>query len=125
MAGISPTQRTLKYLRQEGYLAGIVERYVSIPGTFSKRIDLFNFIDIIAIKENEIWAIQSCGQTGFAAHDRTILTNDRAPLWLKAGGRIKLIAWRKLKVERGKKRMKWEARIKEYSLGDFDESEEI
>ena len=76
MAGLTPTQRTLKYLRDKGYTAGIVERWVSQAGKFGKRIDLFNFIDIIAIKENKILAVQSCGQD-FADHDTKILENTR------------------------------------------------
>jgi len=120
MAGLSPTQRTLKYLKDRNYIAGIVERFVSIPGTFGKRIDLFNFIDIIAIKETETWGIQSCGQA-FAEHDKKILENTTAPLWLKAGNKIKLIGWRKIKKKRGGKAMIWEPRIKIYTPGDFNE----
>ena len=122
MPGLSPTQRTLKFLRTQGYIAGIVERFVSIPGTFGKRIDLFNFIDIIAIKPDEIWGIQSCGQT-FAEHNRKILENEIAPEWLEAGGKLQLIGWRKLKVKRGGKAMKWEPKTKIYVLEDFEMEE--
>ena len=41
----SNTQRTLKALKDEGRVCGIVERWIP-PGL---RIDLFNFIDIITI----------------------------------------------------------------------------
>ena len=42
----SPTQRTLKELRRLGHVAGVVERW--IPQT-RRRLDLFGFIDIVAL----------------------------------------------------------------------------
>lgn len=46
----SPTSRSLKNLRERGYICQIVEKF----NMFSKkRIDLFGFIDILCIKEGE------------------------------------------------------------------------
>ena len=109
---VSPTQRTLEWLRKEGYRVGKVERWIE---RVKKRIDLFGFIDLIAIgKEKDIVGIQSCGQA-FSEHKKKICIECReaAEGWLGAGGRIILIGWRRLKVKRGGKAMRWEPRILE------------
>ena len=125
MAGKTPTQRTLGYLKERNIIAEVVERWLRNPklpaGGF--RRDLFNFIDIIAMGENSIIAIQSCGQA-FAAHNRKITEDEavapNARLWLKNGGRLILIGWRKVKLRPGAKAMRWKPRIKEYTLEDFE-----
>lgn len=116
---LSNTQRTLRALEQQGYISGIVEKFNPYAGKYGKRIDLFNFIDIISIKPKGICAIQSCGQD-FRAHDGKILENKYAPEWLKAGGHIELWGWRKVKKKRGGKLKIWKPRVKVYSLEDFD-----
>lgn len=125
--GISNTQRTLRALRQEGCLCGIVERFNPYGGFLLPngnrtgiRQDLFEFIDIIAIYPNNICAIQSCGQS-FAEHDRKILANEIAPEWLKVGGKIQLWGWRKVLKQRGGKLKTWKPRVKDYTLDDFGE----
>ena len=118
MAGKSPTQRTLEYIREQGYTCGIVERFLCYAGKFGKRVDLFGIIDIIAIKEHEMLGVQSCGQA-FSEHDKKILESESSKEWLQAGGKLTLIGWRKLKVKRGGKAMRWQPRIKEYTLEDF------
>jgi hypothetical protein len=116
---ISPTQRTLQYLRDEGYNSWIVERYIRaphLPGG-GKRIDLFNIGDLISIKPGEIWLIQSTGQA-FSEHHHKLFEEKRQEVvnWLEAGGLFLLIGWRKLKVKRGGKAMRWRPRIREYKL---------
>ena len=126
MKGISNTQRTLRALRQGGYICGIVESFNHYAGVILPtgkrsgiRQDLFGFIDIVAIKPIGICGIQSCGQS-FAEHDRKILENEFAPEWLKAGGSIELYGWRKLKLKRGRKATRWCPRIKTYTLKDYE-----
>jgi hypothetical protein len=46
MAGMSPTQLTLKNLRDRGYVAAVVERWNHHAGI---RQDLFGFIDVIGV----------------------------------------------------------------------------
>lgn len=117
MSGISPTQRTLKALKEQGYRCGIVERFV---GPLNIRVDLFHIIDIIAIREGEILGVQSCGQ-GFSEHHRklTLEHPDACVDWLEAGGRLELWGWRKLKVKRGGKAMVWTPRTRAYGRADF------
>lgn len=120
---ISPTQRTLEALRNLDRTCGIVERFNRFAGPHGKRQDLFGFIDIIALdREQGIIGVQSTGQD-FAGHVRKILEerSEEAVEWLKCGGRIELWGWRKLKVKRGGKAMKWAPRIREFTLEDFDD----
>ena len=119
MKGLSNTQRTLRALRQQGCLCGIVERFNAYAGKFGVRQDLFGFIDIIALYPDGIYGIQSCGQS-FAEHDRKILENEIAPEWLKTGGYIALWGWRKVLKKRGGKQKVWKPRVKVYQLEDFD-----
>ena len=119
--GLSATQRTLAHLRHEGYQCGIVEKFNPYAGPHGIRQDLFGFIDIIAITPKGICAIQSCGQS-FNEHDKKILENEVAPDWIKAGGYLELWGWRKLKLKRGGKAMRWTPRVKEYTEDDFDET---
>lgn len=121
MKGLSLTQRTLRQLRQEGYICGIVERYLSHVGPFGIHQDLFGIFDIIAIKPKSICGVQSCSGSKFAVHDRKILDSEYSLEWLKAGGYIELWGWRKVKAKRGGKLMIWQPRLKTYSLKDFED----
>jgi len=119
MKGLSPTQRTLRALRQEGYLCGMVERFLPHAGPFGKHQDLFGIFDIIGIMPKGICGIQSCGNS-FAAHNRTILESEFSLEWLKAGGHIELWAWRKVKMKKGGKQMVWRPRVKIYDTKDWE-----
>ena len=118
------TQKTLAALR-ETTVPWVVERWVG-PPKFGKRIDLFGFIDIVALplEQGKVLGVQSCGQS-FSGHDKKILTDCRelAVRWLMCGCRLQLWGWRKLKVKRGGKAVRWTPRIKEYSLADFVEAD--
>ena len=118
MARTSSAQRTIRALKQQGYLCGMVERFNPHAGPFGIRQDLFGFIDLIAIKPIGICAVQACG-SDFKAHDIKIRDIEEAHEWLKAGGSIELWGWRKIKKVRGGKQMVWKPRIKVYTLEDF------
>ena len=118
---ISNTQRTLKYLKEKDYKCDIVERWIPNPkhpgGGFRK--DFMGLLDIIAIGENKIIGVQSCG-SNFAEHDRNILANPVSKLWLKTGAMLILIGWRKVKKHPRKGKLKvWRPRVKVYTLEDF------
>jgi hypothetical protein len=119
---LSPTQQTLRMMRQQGRLCGIVERWNPYAGKFGQRSDLFGFIDIICLDpQRGIIGVQSCGQA-FSEHDRKILEDcaENAIEWIKSGGVIELWGWRKIKKKRGGKAMIWQPRIKRYTLEDFN-----
>ena len=118
--GISNTSRTLEYLRSQGWEADKVEQFNPYAGKFGQRKDLFGIIDIVALTEYGIAGIQSCGHA-FAEHDRKILDSPLALKWLEKGGHLTLIGWRKVKLKRGGKAMRWQPRIKRYYISDFKE----
>jgi len=118
--GISATQRTLRELRNQGRICGIVERYNSFAGPFGKRFDLFGFIDIIALDTDRgIIGIQSCGQS-FSEHIKKITEerNQECYEWLRCGGKAELWGWRKVKLKKGGKAMRWKPRIADIILED-------
>lgn len=122
--GVSPTQRTLRSLRDQGRKCGIVERYNAHVGPHGIRQDLFGIIDIIALDpERGVVGIQSTG-SAFSAHERTILEERRQDTldWLSTPGTsLELWGWRKVKVTRGGKAMRWSPRIRTFTLADLGE----
>ena len=121
----TPTQRTLREIRQQGRLVDVSEKWVINPkhpaGGFRK--DLFGFIDLVVLDpEQGFVAIQSCGSS-FKAHLDKILDSEcteNVIAWLKCGGRVELWGWRKLKLKRGGKAMVWRPRIQEITLDRFE-----
>ena len=91
MAKVSPTQRSLAYLREQGYHCEVVEKWNSFT---RQRKDLWGWCDILAIRENEVLAVQV---TASAVADRIkkILDSDTLALVRKAGIRIEVHGWRK------------------------------
>ena len=112
------TSRTLKFVRDLGYTAGMVERFLSFAGKFGKRVDLFNIIDLIAIKPGEILGVQSCG-SAFSEHFKKMLNEEGTKQWLEAGGKLWLVGWRKIKRKRGGKLKVWAPRIYKFSVLDL------
>ena len=93
----SPTARSLKLLRKEGWEAGVVEK--TIPKTFIKR-DLFGLHDIIAIKDC-ILGVQATSDSNIASHVAKAFVQPLLRNWLLAGGRFEIWGWSK-KGPRGK-----------------------
>ncbi len=120
---LSPTQRTLRELRKQGRLADICERWIMQPGHPGGgfRKDLFGFIDLIVLDpEQGIIGVQSCGQD-FASHRRKIMDSEATENvieWLECGGVCELWGWRKRKLKRGAKAMRWQPRIATFRLSD-------
>ena len=112
---MSNVSRTMDYYRSLGYEVWIVERYIYQA---KKKFDLFGIIDLIAIAKNEIIGIQVCG-SDYSSHEKKIEEGEYTKLWLESGARLVLIGWRKLKLKRGGKAMRWKPRLKEYKINDF------
>lgn len=124
--GISNTSRTLEYLRSQGWLADKVEMWNPYSRT---RKDFLGFGDVIALGENSIIAVQSCG-SAFSAHHKKITEDEavapNAVKWLECGGRLLLIGWakRKRKLDKGwSKAEYWTPRLKWYRVEDFGKGE--
>jgi hypothetical protein len=88
---MTPTQRSLEYLREQGYLCEVVEKWNSFTKT---RKDLWGWCDILAIRENEILAVQVTA-TGVSSRIKKIMESDTLPIVRKAGVRIEVHGWRK------------------------------
>lgn len=117
---MSPTQRTLKYFRDQGYLAEVVEHWNQWT---KQRKDLLNIIDIVALGNEKIVGIQACAGASFSARYKKIMAEPKAKKWLECKGTLLLMAWRKIRKEGTKKQMIWQPRIHEFKLIDFAEKE--
>ncbi len=91
--GTSPTQRTLKRLRELGYLVQVVEHWNPHARI---RQDLFGFIDVLAVREGEVLAVQACASGDASKRARKIAEHANVSAVRKAGIRIEVHAWRKL-----------------------------
>ena len=76
------TPKALKRLRDDGYLVNIVEK--TIPRTYIKQ-DLYGFIDLLAIRENEILGIQVTSYSNFAARRTKIQNHENLAAVLASG----------------------------------------
>jgi hypothetical protein len=109
----SPTQRSLEKLRKEGCdLVAVVERWNPHARI---RQDLFGIIDILAIKEGETIAVQSTSGSNVSKRIQKMEESDAINFIRKAGWTIHIHGWRKVKVKRGGKAMKWECRTVDIS----------
>jgi hypothetical protein len=90
-ASRSPTQRSLEYLREQGYHCEIVEKWNSFT---KQRKDLWGWCDILAIRKDEVLAVQV---TASAVADRIkkIQESTTVALVRDAGIKIHVHGWRK------------------------------
>jgi hypothetical protein len=97
-SGLSPTQRSLKRLREAGWLAYVVEHWNHFAGI---RQDLFGFIDIVALNTDESVAgcLLGVQTTAASGADRRKKIEDDEKLttalhhWLRAGARFEIHGW--------------------------------
>lgn len=91
MASVTPTQRSLAYLREQGYHCEVVEKWNSFT---KQRKDLWGWCDILAIRRGEVLAVQV---TASAVSDRIkkIMASDTLAKVREAGIRIEVHGWRK------------------------------
>lgn len=114
------TQRSLKYLREQGWTVCIVEKFLPARGTmkFPRRIDAFGFGDILACapithenydgRQSKIALVQSCPGASHAEHKAKILAIPEFQTWKASGGMVLLMSWAK-QGPRGKRKM-WTVR---------------
>lgn len=103
---VSPTQRTRAHCKKLGYLSQIVEKWVNFPPP-GHRVDLFGFVDVLAVSEGRTYAIQTTVGSSHAAR-RTKIESECSEAvgalleagwlievwsWTKAGARGKLKRW--------------------------------
>ena len=90
----SPTQRSLKFLREQGYQAEVTERFNHYSKT---RHDLFNIADILAIGNGEAIMVQATSASNVSARVKKIAGNPITDVIRKANIRIHVHGWRKSK----------------------------
>lgn len=90
---MSPTQRSLKYLRASGYAVGIVERWIERA---RKRIDLFGFIDLVAVRGDETLGVQTTSGQNLAARIAKAKALPEFRAWINTGNVVEFHGWRKL-----------------------------
>lgn len=88
----SPTQRTLKHLRDQGYRAEVVERWNPHARI---RQDLFTIIDVLALSETEVVAVQTTTASNMKARIDKISESDILPLLIKLEWRVIVHGWKK------------------------------
>jgi hypothetical protein len=103
---MTPTQRSLAYLRDSGWTVCVVEKWIP---QIRQRKDAFGFGDLLAVKVNVPGAtlVQTTSGSNMAARVAKIRATPEAGIWLAAGNRIVVHGWRKLTFG-GRKR--WQVR---------------
>lgn len=87
----TPTQRSLKLMRDRGYMAAVTERWNSHARI---RQDLYGIIDVLAIGE-DIVAVQTTSASNLSARVRKIAESEALPALRKVGIRVVCHGWRK------------------------------
>jgi len=120
-------QRTMDLLTSNGMSAFVVEKFNPYAGAYGRREDFMGFIDIIAMDEaHGIVGVQACG-TDWGAHVTKMEVERRGAVetWTKAGGKVWLIGWRKLKQRKADgtlgKAERWVPRVAIWSEDSVEE----
>jgi hypothetical protein len=90
------TQRSLAWLRENGYTPTVVEHY----NPFARRkFDLYGFIDIVALhpKRPGLLGVQTTTNAHLPDRIRKAEALDAYRLWVSCGNRVQFHGWRKLK----------------------------
>lgn len=88
---MTPTERSLKYLREKGYLCAIVEKWNPHARI---RQDLWGWCDILAIKKDEVLAVQVTS-TAVAARIKKIQESETIHRVREANIRVEVHGWSK------------------------------
>lgn len=97
---MSPTQRSLEYLRDRYKLVQKVEQWNPYA---KRRVDLFGIIDIVAVDDHDIIGVQATSASHVAHRVQKITDSLALPILRKAGIRVLVHGW-------GKRKGKWTLR---------------
>ena len=101
-------------MRKDGWNPWVVEKWNPHSGT---RLDLWNFGDILAMREGSPHLIiQTTTKSNASARVKKILAEASAYLWLLTGGRIVVHGWRAIVTGL---RRRWHCFETEITLNDF------
>lgn len=93
MSKVTPTQRTLKEMRERGYLCEVVEKRIPFKPITK---DLFGFIDILCVKAGEIVGVQATSRSNIASRVKKIAEHENVGKVRDAGIRILVMGWGKM-----------------------------
>ncbi len=105
---MSPTARTLQFLRSAGITCQVVEKWNPHAKV---RQDLFGCIDILAMlpKMKQILGIQATSGSNHSARMRKAMEEPKLHEWLRAGGHFVVWSWSKTGAK-GKRKV-WTPRV--------------
>jgi hypothetical protein len=89
---ISPTQLSLKMMREQGYYAEVVERYNSFT---RKRNDLCGFIDILCLRPGEVVGVQTTSNSHVSDRSKKIREHENFKKVTDAGIKVVVHGWEK------------------------------
>ena len=109
-------QRSVKYLKDNGYLVQIVERW----NHFAKvRQDMFGWIDIVAVKPGKpILGVQTTTGNMAAVRLDKARGNEALKAWISGGGQLVVHSWDK-RGPRGKRKV-WTVVERWVSMSDLE-----
>jgi hypothetical protein len=90
---MSPTQLTLRHLREQGYTAEVVERWNPHARI---RQDLFGVVDVLALRGEETLAVQTTSAGNVSARVRKIAESEHISAMREAGWRFHVHGWAKV-----------------------------
>ena len=96
----SPTELSLRHLRNDGWRVDICERWVPNPGHpgGGKRRDLFGLVDLVAVRGHQTMGVQTTSATNVSNHLTKMLDDEHRPMLadlLAAAWIVTVHGWRK------------------------------
>src|ERR1700734_2393701 len=88
----SPTTRTLKFLKDSGFTAAVVEKWLP---KVNRRRDLFGVGDVLAVSRRErlTLLVQCTSMTNVSARVRKAQASAELLVWLRAGNAFEVWGW--------------------------------
>ncbi len=87
---MSPTALSVTQLEAQGYLVDVVEHW--IPKSRRRR-DLFGFLDILAVRADEVLGVQATTRDHISHSVTKIRTHDHWPRVAASGIRVEVHGW--------------------------------
>ena len=104
---VSSNQRSMTRCTKLGWPRWKVEVWHAFA---HKRQDLFGIIDVLALANDELIGIQSTS-ADVNQHLAKIRESEFTLPWLATGAKLEIWNWRKLKLKRGGKAVRWKCRV--------------
>jgi len=89
---VTPTARSLAYLRDKGYHVEVVEQNKR-AGIKVWKVDLFGFVDLLAIRRGEVLGVQVTSRSNVSSRVKKITDSPLLPLVREAGIRVLVQGW--------------------------------